>query len=879
MSEVLQRLTVALADRYAVESEIGRGAMATVFLAEDLRHRRRVAIKVLDPAIASSLGADRFLREIEIVAGLDHPHILPLHDSGEADGLLFYVMPFVEGESLGDRLQRENQLPVDDAARIASEVADALAHAHRQGVIHRDIKPDNVLLSGDHARVADFGVARALTSAGTADMTAAGLAVGTPAYMSPEQAAGEEVDGRSDIYALGCVLYEMLAGEPPLVGTTAQSTAAKRLTDRPTSLPVLRDSVSPGLDAVVRRALRRAPADRFPTADDFATALKQARSEGDTRLPPDPEPSRTPLRRLTFVAVAVGFLLFAAWQLLPRLTDSAPDAAPTDGSDRARSIAVLPFENIGGADEDASFVDGVQVEIINRLAGIGGITTISRASVLGYREAPKPPADVARELDVAMVLEGTVQRTGDRIRFQAQLTDGTGRVVWAEPYDRKLTADNLFAIQSEIARQVTSALGAELSPAELRRIDRVPTGNLEAYDYWVRAYNQLNNLFEEEAAARLLESAIELDPEFAGAHSMLAAAYSSMFWKTGRTDDALCGRAREAIETARGLDPELTDVYVDAAWYYYRCFLDYDRALSSLDEALRLSPNSVEALEVMGLAYRRSGRIRESIDAHLRAVKLSPRYGDLHWHLKSSYSLVHMWDEARRHAERAISLVPSNANYYTDAAWVYYRKSADPAAAREVLGRAREVGIDGLTMTVWDAWLAILDGRAEAAIEAATSMPRDEILPDYAWNPPVRSRAHLLAEAHRLRGDNSAERAYLDSAHSVLTAAIAESDAAYLRSSLGVILAELGRKEEAIRQGTLATEMKTLDMDAWAATYMIENLAQIYVIAGDTNASLDLLEQLMAIPGDLTSAYLARSPTWEPLREQPRFQALLVGGE
>jgi len=274
MPDLLERLKSALADRYAVEREIGRGGMATVFLAEDLKHHRQVAVKVLHPELAASVGTDRFLREIEAVAGLTHPHVLPLHDSGEANGLLFYIMPYVEGESLRQRLNREKQLPVEEAIRITQDVAGALDHAHRHSLIHRDIKPGNILLEEGHAVVTDFGVARAISDAGTGKVTATGMALGTPAYMSPEQAAGEEVDERSDLYALGCVLYEMLAGEPPLTGATPQMIQARRMSETPTALHTLRDTVPPALDHVIARALARIPADRYATASQFGQALQ-----------------------------------------------------------------------------------------------------------------------------------------------------------------------------------------------------------------------------------------------------------------------------------------------------------------------------------------------------------------------------------------------------------------------------------------------------------------------------------------------------------------------------------------------------------------------------------------------------------------------------
>jgi tetratricopeptide (TPR) repeat protein len=281
MTESLDRLKDALADRYSVERELGSGGMATVYLAEDLKHRRKVAVKVLKPELSAALGPERFLREIEILAGLDHPHILPLYDSGEAEGYLYYVMPYVEGESLRDRLDREKQLPIDDAAQIALEVADALSHAHSHGVIHRDIKPENVMLAGGHARVADFGIARAITAAGGGRLTETGMAIGTPAYMSPEQASADsDLDGRSDLYSLGCVLYEMLAGEPPFTGPTVESVVRQHLTSEPPPITTLRPAVPAEIATTLMRVLAKTPADRFSPAAQFAEALR--RSSGVT---------------------------------------------------------------------------------------------------------------------------------------------------------------------------------------------------------------------------------------------------------------------------------------------------------------------------------------------------------------------------------------------------------------------------------------------------------------------------------------------------------------------------------------------------------------------------------------------------------------------
>ncbi|NIM50397.1 MAG: protein kinase, partial [Gemmatimonadales bacterium] len=398
MEDLIARLEAALADRYHIERELGRGGMATVYLAEDLKHHRRVAVKVLKPELAAAIGPERFLREIEITGQLNHPHILPLLDSGEADGLLFYVMPYVEGESLADRLDREKQLPLEDALRITAEVADALGFAHSHNVLHRDIKPENILFEGGHAVVADFGLARAITAAGGERLTETGIAVGTPEYMSPEQVSAErEIDGRSDLYSLACVVYEMLAGEPPFTGPTTESVARQHLTAEPRSVATLRTAVPEEVSQALMKALAKAPADRFLTAEQFMEAVATPSTT------PSAEP-KTVERRLRGVLVGalavVAVVVATAIVLWLRSTPAAPP-----GAERPR-IAVLPFENLGSP-EDEYFADGITEEITSRLVDVSGLHVVSRTSTVGYKNHGKPLRQVGEELKVDYVLEGT----------------------------------------------------------------------------------------------------------------------------------------------------------------------------------------------------------------------------------------------------------------------------------------------------------------------------------------------------------------------------------------------------------------------------------------------------------------------------------------
>ena len=467
MVDVLERLRAALAERYAVDRELGRGGMATVYLARDLKHDRLVAIKVLRPELAESLGPGRFLREISIACRLLHPNVLPVHDSGNAEGLLFYVMPYVAGESLRDLIRREGQLPVEEAVRIAQEVAGGLKHAHAQDVVHRDIKPENILLESGHAVIADFGLARAIHASALDDLSSAGLAIGTPSYMSPEQVTGgDQIDGRSDVYSLGCVLYEMLAGEPPFSGPSAQAIAAKHLHLPPPPLRTVRPSVQPHLVAAIDRALEKVPGDRFQTADQFSHALTATDSSPSTRL-----------------AVALGWgalVLLGAAALGMALGDwrANTTAEQTTMSSEGNAaglpdpthIAVLYFE-AEGPDTSMKWVSqGLTEDLIDQLGQLEALTIISANGVRPYREDPPPPDSIARALSVGTLVTGTVAGSLDQPRVTVRLVEPTGRQVASKVIEA--AGGDVLALRGELSQQVSGflreRLGREVKLRELR---------------------------------------------------------------------------------------------------------------------------------------------------------------------------------------------------------------------------------------------------------------------------------------------------------------------------------------------------------------------------------------------------------------------------
>jgi tRNA A-37 threonylcarbamoyl transferase component Bud32/tetratricopeptide (TPR) repeat protein len=453
VSGLSDRLRTALADRYTIERELGRGGMAIVYLAEDLKHRRKVALKVLRPELAASLGAERFLREITTAAQLTHPNILPVHDSGDADGTLYYTMPYVDGESLRDRLNREKQLPIEDALQITKEVADALGYAHEQGIIHRDIKPENILFQGGHALVADFGIARAVSAAGAETLTETGLAVGTPAYMSPEQGVGSgELDGRSDLYSLGCVLYEMLSGDAPYMASTPQAVIAKKLSEPTPRISVVRTAIPPAVEAALERALAKTPADRYRTALEFVEAL-------DTEAAP-----RRPRRLVagaTFVAVVVVVGGTLGWWL------TRPAATVLDRT----LVAVVPSENRTG---DAS------LDYLSRLAAEHVVTYAQSEQVAGFvpldavEAAAAEAADgdlvssVSAQTGARLVVTGSYFLLGDTLSFRAEVLDGeTGRQTHVvKPV--LASRDAIGTALEQLAQRVAVHLFVELGEPQFR---------------------------------------------------------------------------------------------------------------------------------------------------------------------------------------------------------------------------------------------------------------------------------------------------------------------------------------------------------------------------------------------------------------------------
>jgi TolB-like protein/tRNA A-37 threonylcarbamoyl transferase component Bud32 len=463
MSTSESQLAEALSGRYAIEREVGAGGMATVYLARDLKHDRHVALKVLRPELSAALGSERFPREIKFVAQFNHPHILSLYDSGEAQGFLFYVMPYVEGESLRDRLAREKQLPVADAIRIMKEVADALAYSHARGVVHRDIKPGNVLLSGRHAVVTDFGVAKAVTASAAKDtMTTVGMAVGTPHYMAPEQAMGQgDIDQRADIYALGILTYEMLTGRTPFSAETAQGILAAHVMEAPKEIRELRPGVPEPLAQAIMKCLAKNPADRWQSADELLAHLDLiAATPSGGMTPTHTRPMQSfggtiaTRRRNPWIWVAAAIVVLAAGAGIWLATRGAGS-----GSGRIQRIGVMPIEDISG--KDSIFVTAMQDALTNALSRIGTVGVASRSEMMRYKGSPKTDKEVAGELKLDALVEATVFRAGDVMRINVQFSDPvTTRSLWAGTYNPNVS--NVLAAQDTVVGKIQRGIDSVL---------------------------------------------------------------------------------------------------------------------------------------------------------------------------------------------------------------------------------------------------------------------------------------------------------------------------------------------------------------------------------------------------------------------------------
>ena len=699
----------ALADRYTLERELGRGGMATVYLAEEKKHGRKVAIKVLRPEITAALGTERFLREIGIAARLSHPHIVPLIDSGEAAGLLYYVQPHVPGGSLRERLDAERRLPIKDALRIAQEIGGGLDYAHRKGFVHRDVKPENILFADGHAVLADFGVARACCDDETPRrdfVTDVGFAVGTPEYMSPEQASGEvDVSTASDMYSLACVVYEMLTGEPPFTGTNPRAVMAKHVTERLRPARGMRPEIPIAVEQALARGLEKDPDQRFESTADFVAALVRADS---------------------------------AAVLRPVVT---------------RSIAVLPFVNASSDAENEYLSDGITDELIDALAKISGLRVSSRTSVFALKGKSLDVRAVGALLGASVVLEGTVRKAGDRLRITAQLTSTEdGRLLWSQRFDRQLV--DVFEIQDEIAGTIVTTLRATMFTELSEHVPRRYTENINAYGLYLKGRYAWNKRTHEGVAEAIayFEQAIAEDPSYAPAYAGLADSYAlDVDYRSIPVAEAYA-RAKEYARKALALDESVPSAHASLAWslfiydwdwgeaerefrraielnprygsahQWYGFLLSsrgqHDAALLEGHTALELDPASVSGRRSVGWMCFYARRYDQALDHLARAIEMNPMAVESYRILGTVLELAGKSGEAERVLRDAVDLPGADAYTKATLGWVLAR-AGKRAEAEAILGELEALGRGGYVSPAALAILHIGFGNTDRALDLA----------------------------------------------------------------------------------------------------------------------------------------------------------------
>jgi TolB-like protein/Flp pilus assembly protein TadD len=884
LTDLPSALTAALQDRYRIERELGRGGMATVYLAGDLRHGRLVALKVLHPELARTLGPERFEREIRVAARLQHPHILTVHDSGEAAGQLWYTMPYVEGESLRDRLRREAQLPLEDALLITREVADALGYAHDQGVVHRDIKPENILLAGYpsrnrsatggwHALVADFGVAVALGGAEGVQLTETGMSVGTPAYMSPEQGmAAPVLDGRSDLYSLGCVLYEMLAGEAPYTGPSAQAIVAKRLMDPVPSVSRLRETVPRSVDEALRTVLAKAPADRYRSAAAFVDALAApARDVGRTtsrRAGADRLAALAPRR--VFLRVAVALAALAAVGLwLWRREAAGPASSST-------AIAVLPFQSRGSGGDDY-FAEGLSDAVRGKLTLVPGLEVIAGASSSGYARTNTPIEQVGRELGVKYLLTGTVSwdkpdRATGRIQVNSELVEigrGRPRTRWQEPFQASL--QNVFEMQSEIATKVAGALGAVLGDTVQQQLSQRPTANLAAYDAYLRGMALYTSgrapLGDAHRAVEYFEQAVALDTSFTLAWSGLSRV-ASYLYASGHPSTELEAKARTAAERAIRLSPSEPAAHLAMGGYLRNVKNDLPGALAHFVEGQRLMPNDAAIARSRGIVEVSMGKTAEGLQQLERAAQLDPRSVSVLAALSWSRLHQRQFAQALEANRRALAIDSTNVTMLQLRALIHAGQGQLDAARASLSAAPANVDQRDLVALVagWGGYTWLLDDDQRAVLFR---------LRPAAFNNDRGIWALTISAQYWFQGDTALARAYADTALRPLADGVAAGAQDPIAHVLyGLALARLGRSDPARREADVARRLAPLAADPVRNSNAHRGAAWVYATVGDADQAIAVLDSLLRVPGVMSSGMLQIDPAWAPLRGDPRFAKL-----
>jgi serine/threonine-protein kinase len=873
---------------YELLEEIGRGGQAVVYRARQKSLNRIVALKVIGFGHwETTPHLKRFRHEAEAAASLEHPQIVPIYEIGESDGSCYFSMKFVEGGQLAEVLKRES-MSTRRAAELLAKIARTVHFAHQHGILHRDIKPGNILLDRQgEPHLTDFGLARLLEQEST--ITHSSDVLGTPSYMSPEQAAGrtKELTAATDVYSLGAVFYQMLTGEPPFAGGTTYETIRLVLESEPRNPRVRNPKLDRDLSTICFKCLEKDQRRRYSSALALAEDLEHWLKHEPIRA------RRTGLfgrgkkwvLRNPSIAVMAALLLALAAPLGVMIWKGESEHLPASNpAVQEKSIAVLPFENLSNDREDASFADGVQDDLLTKLAKIADIKVISRTSVMQYRDQHNT-RDIGNALGVFHLLEGSVRKTGAWLHINVQLIDThTDSHVWAEEYDRDLK--DMFLVQSEIAQKVAERLHVRISPAERLAIERPPTVDLTAFDLYSRAKNLLlavsfaptsssNTKANLLKAVDLLNQAVARDPTFFQAYCQLAWTHDQLHSVFGydRTPARLA-LAEAAIKSAFQLRPDSGEAHLAHAGHLYRGYLDYDGALAELETARQTLPNDARLFELKGYIERRQGHWEESTGNLQRAVELDPRNILLLGQTFLSYDDLRRYADEEAMLDRMLAIEPNDVQTKAARAWVELNWKAETRPLHQLIDSIRATNTLAIP-DIADVWLtcALAERDHAAAVNALAALGENGFGSDTLRYSP-RFVEGLIA---RMTKDDGKARAAFTAARAEQEKLVrARPDDAGALSVLGLIDAALGRREEALGEGRRAVELLPVGKDAINGMSVVICLARIAAWVHDSDLACEQLVRASHVPGGVSYGDLKLLPWWDPLRGDPCFEKIVA---